>query len=49
MARARGQLTCLLQRANWLDAISVFGCVFLCECGIEEALTKLCAWVSVFN
>ncbi len=47
MTRAREQLTCLLQRTNWLDAISVFGCVFLCECGREKALTCVRVYLSL--
>lgn len=39
MTRSTGQLTCLLHRTNWLDAIFVIGCVFLYECGREKSLT----------
>lgn len=40
MTRSTGQLTCLLQRTNWLDAIFVIGCVFLYECGGEKTWTN---------
>lgn len=46
MTRARGQLTSLLQRANWLDATFAFGCVCPCKCGSEGAL--MCVLVFLF-